>query len=76
MKLLQTVDEWIPTPIRDMDKPFLVPVEDTFSIAGRGTVVTGRVERGTVKKGDEAEFIGYKAKIKTTITGKRERILV
>lgn len=52
-----------------MDKPFLLPVEDTFSIAGRGTVVTGRVERGVMKKGDEAEIVGFKSKIRTTITG-------
>ena len=70
MKLLDAVDTWIPTPIRDMDKPFLLPVEDTFSIAGRGTVVTGRVERGVMKKGDEAEIVGFKSKIRTTITGK------
>ena len=54
MKLLAAVDEWIPVPVREMDKPFLLPVEGTFSISGRGTVVTGRVERGTMKKGDEA----------------------
>lgn len=69
MKLLDAVDTWIPTPIRDMDKPFLLPVEDTFSISGRGTVVTGRVERGVMKKGDEAEIVGFKSKIRTTITG-------
>ena len=71
MKLLAAVDEWIPVPVREMDKPFLLPVEGTFSISGRGTVVTGRVERGTMKKGDEAEFVGKKAKIKTTITGEK-----
>ncbi len=69
LKLLKAVDDWIPTPIRDLDKPFLLPVEDTYSIAGRGTVVTGRVERGTIKKGDEVEFVGQKCKIKTTVTG-------
>ncbi len=69
LKLLQAVDEWIPTPLRDLDKPFLLPVEDTFSIAGRGTVVTGRVERGRVQKGDEVEFVGHKCKIKTTVIG-------
>ena len=68
-KLLAAVDEWIPVPVREMDKPFLLPVENTFSIGGRGTVVTGRVERGTMRKGDEAEFIGKRARIKTTITG-------
>ena len=74
MKLLAAVDEWIPVPMREMDKPFLLPVEGTFSISGRGTVVTGRVERGTMKKGDEAEFVGKKAKIKTTITGERREL--
>ena len=69
LSLLHSVDEWIPTPTRDLDKPFLLPVEDVFSIAGRGTVVTGRVERGMVKKGMEVEFVGQKAKIKTVITG-------
>ena len=69
LKLLEAVDDWIPTPVRDLDKPFLLPVEDTFSIPGRGTVVTGRVERGTMRKGDEAEFIGHKAKLSTIITG-------
>ena len=69
LSLLHSVDEWIPTPPRDLDKPFLLPVEDVFSIAGRGTVVTGRVERGVVKKGMEVEFVGEKAKIKTVITG-------
>ena len=75
MKLLAAVDEWIPVPVREMDKPFLLPVEGTFSISGRGTVVTGRVERGTMKKGDEAEFVGKKAKIKTTITGKKMELV-
>ena len=69
LSLLRSVDEWIPTPTRDLDKPFLLPVEDVFSIAGRGTVVTGRVERGVVKKGMEVEFVGKKAKIKTVVTG-------
>ena len=68
-KLLDAVDEWIPTPVRDMDKPFLMPIESTYSIAGRGTVVTGQIERGTVKKGSEIEIIGYKSKMKTTVTG-------
>ena len=70
IKLLEAVDEYIPTPARDLDKPFLLPIEDVFSIAGRGTVVTGRVERGVVKNGDEVEFVGHGAKTKTTITGK------
>jgi elongation factor Tu len=57
-KLLDTLDEYIPTPVRDKDKPFLMPVEDVFSIKGRGTVPTGRVERGTIKSGDEVEIVG------------------
>ena len=68
-KLLDSVDEWIPDPVRDLDKPFLLPVEGIFSIPGRGTVVTGRVERGEIKKGDLAEFVGLKSNLKTTITG-------
>ena len=55
---MDAVDEYIPTPERDTDKPFLMPVEDVFSITGRGTVATGRVERGTVKVGDEVEIVG------------------
>ncbi|NDJ36550.1 MAG: GTP-binding protein, partial [Chloroflexi bacterium] len=57
-ELMDTVDSYIPTPLRDLDRPFLMPVEDVFSIKGRGTVVTGRVERGIVQKGDEIEIIG------------------
>ena len=68
-KLLDAVDDWIPTPVRDMDKPFLMPIESTYSIAGRGTVVTGQIERGTIKKGTEIEIMGYKSKMKTTVTG-------
>ncbi|KAJ1932728.1 translation elongation factor Tu [Linderina macrospora] len=68
-KLMAAVDEWIPTPERDLDKPFLMPVEDIFSIAGRGTVVTGRVERGKITKGQELEVIGFGAPFKTTLTG-------
>jgi elongation factor Tu len=68
-KLLDSVDEWLPDPTRELDKPFLMPVEGIFSIPGRGTVVTGRVERGEMKKGDMAEFVGLKSNIKTTITG-------
>src|SRR5262249_20941153 len=65
-----TVDDYIPTPVRDMDKPFLMPVEDVFSIKGRGTVVTGRVERGTLKKGEEVEIIGLQEEIlRTVVTG-------
>lgn len=69
LKLLEAVDEHIPTPVRDLDKPFLLPVENTYSIPGRGTVVTGRLERGTVKKGAECEFVGYNKVLKSTITG-------
>jgi len=67
LQLMDTVDEWIPDPVRDTDKPFLMPVEDVFSIKGRGTVVTGRVERGTLNKGDNIEIIGLREEIVTTI---------
>jgi elongation factor Tu len=56
---MTAVDEWIPTPTRDTDKPFMMPVEDVFSITGRGTVATGRVERGVVKVGDVVEIVGF-----------------
>jgi elongation factor Tu len=70
LALMDAVDAWIPTPVRDKDKPFLMPVEDVFSIKGRGTVVTGRVERGALKKGEEIEIIGLRDEtIKTTVTG-------
>lgn len=70
LKLLDAIDEYIPTPERDLDKPFLMPVEDIFSISGRGTVVTGRVERGHLKKGEEVEIVGHnKTPLKTTVTG-------
>src|SRR5579859_5015367 len=69
-KLMNTVDDHIPTPKRDLDRPFLMPVEDVFSIKGRGTVVTGRVERGSMKKGEEIEIIGLRDEsIKTIVTG-------
>ncbi|HHW10546.1 MAG TPA: elongation factor Tu [Firmicutes bacterium] len=68
-KLLDAVDEYIPTPTRDIDKPFLMPVEDVFTITGRGTVATGRVERGAVKVGDELEIVGIKETRKTVATG-------
>ena len=68
-ELMDAVDEYIPTPQRDTDKPFLMPIEDVFTITGRGTVVTGRVERGTVKVGDEVEIIGIKETQKTVVTG-------
>jgi elongation factor Tu len=68
-KLVQAMDEYFPQPERQIDKPFLLPIEDVFSIAGRGTVVTGRVERGIVKVGEDVEIIGLKPTIKTTCTG-------
>jgi elongation factor Tu len=68
-KLVDTMDAYIPTPKRDIDKPFLLPIEDVFSISGRGTVVTGRIERGIVKVGEDIEIIGIKPTIKTTCTG-------
>ena len=70
MKLMDTIDEYIPTPERPTDKPFLMPVEDVFTITGRGTVASGRIDRGTVKVGDEVEIVGLKDEVlKTTITG-------
>ena len=69
VKLMEAVDSYIPTPLRDFEKPFLMPVEDVFSISGRGTVVTGRVERGIVKVGEEIDIIGIKDLQKTVITG-------
>ena len=69
IKLVETMDSYIPAPKRDIDKPFLLPIEDVFSISGRGTVVTGRIERGIVKVGEELEIIGIKPTIKTTCTG-------
>jgi elongation factor Tu len=69
LKLMEEVDRYIPQPVRDKDKPFLMPIEDVFSISGRGTVVTGRVERGIVKVGEEIEIVGLKATTKTVVTG-------
>ena len=69
LKLVDALDAWIPTPERDVDKPFLMPVEDVFSISGRGTVVTGRIERGIIKVGDEIEIVGIRPTTKTTVTG-------
>jgi elongation factor Tu len=69
LALMKTVDEYIPQPARPLDLPFLMPVEDVFSISGRGTVVTGRVERGIVKVGEEIEIVGLKDTVKTTVTG-------
>ena len=67
--LLQACDDFIPDPERDIDKPFLMPIEDVFSISGRGTVVTGRVERGIIKVGEEVEIVGIRPTVKTTCTG-------
>ena len=68
-ELMDAIDSWIPEPERDVDKPFLMPVEDVFSISGRGTVATGRVERGVIHVGDEVEIVGIRDTQKTTITG-------
>ncbi|MBI3939982.1 MAG: elongation factor Tu, partial [Acidobacteria bacterium] len=67
--LMEAVDSYIPVPQRDIDKPFLIPIEDIFSISGRGTVVTGRVERGVCKVGEEMEVVGLRPTIKRVITG-------
>ena len=69
MELMDAVDEWIPTPARDIDKPFLMSIEDVMTITGRGTVVTGRVERGELKLNEEVEIVGIKDTRKTTVTG-------
>jgi elongation factor Tu len=69
LELMAAVDEYIPTPERPLDKPFLMPVEDVFSISGRGTVVTGRVEQGIIKVGEEIEIVGIRPTVKTTCTG-------
>jgi len=69
LELMKTVDEYIPQPERPVDRPFLMPIEDVFSISGRGTVVTGRVERGIVKVGEEVEIVGLRTTVKTTVTG-------
>jgi len=68
-ELLRVVDEYIPTPEREIDKPFLMPIEDVFSIKGRGTVVTGRVERGTIKVNEEAEIVGLRETRRAVVTG-------
>ena len=68
-KLMEEVDNYIPTPERAVDQPFLMPIEDVFSISGRGTVVTGRVERGVINVGDEIEIVGIRETSKTTCTG-------
>jgi len=67
--LMEALDTFVPDPVRDFEKPFLMPVEDVMTISGRGTVVTGRVERGTIKVGDEVEVVGIRPTVKTTITG-------
>ncbi|MCH89424.1 elongation factor Tu mitochondrial-like, partial [Trifolium medium] len=71
LKLMDAVDEYIPDPVRQLDKPFLMPIEDVFSIQGRGTVATGRVEQGIIKVGDEVEVLGLMqgGPLKTTVTG-------
>jgi elongation factor Tu len=69
MKLMEAVDKYIPQPVRQKDRPFLMPVEDVFSISGRGTVVTGRVERGIIKINEEVEIVGLKPTVKTVVTG-------
>jgi elongation factor Tu len=69
LKLMDAVDDWIPTPDRPLDKPFLMPIEDVFSISGRGTVVTGRVETGVIKVGEEVEIVGIRDTQKTVVTG-------
>jgi elongation factor Tu len=68
-QLMDAVDTYIPEPVRDIDKPFLLPIEDVFSISGRGTVVTGRAERGVIKVGDEVEVVGIRPTLKTVCTG-------
>jgi len=69
LKLMEAVDNYIPTPVRDVDKPFLMPVEDVFSISGRGTVATGRIERGKIRVGEEVEIVGFEPTKKTVVTG-------
>ena len=69
LELMQAVDDTIPEPTRDLDKDFLMPIEDVFSIAGRGTVVTGRVEQGKINVGDDVEVVGFNRNHKTTCTG-------
>ena len=69
MELMAAADAFIPEPVRDLDKPFLMPIEDVFTITGRGTVVTGKVEQGVVHTGDEIEIVGLRMTQKTTCTG-------
>jgi elongation factor Tu len=68
-ELMEAIDAYIPEPVRDIEKPFLMPIEDVFSISGRGTVVTGRVERGVIKVGQEVEIVGIRSTMKTVCTG-------
>ena len=72
LQLMEAVDAYIPQPVRATDRPFLMPIEDVFSISGRGTVVTGRIERGVVNVGDEVEIVGIKNTVKTVVTGRRD----
>jgi elongation factor Tu len=69
LKLMEAIDAYVPIPIRQVDKPFLMPIEDVFSISGRGTVVTGRVDRGKVKVGEEVEVVGFRPTMKKVVTG-------
>jgi elongation factor Tu len=69
LELMEAIDTYVPEPVRDIEKPFLMPVEDVFSISGRGTVVTGRVERGLIKVGEEVEIVGIRPTVKTICTG-------
>jgi elongation factor Tu len=69
LELMEALDTYVPEPVRDVDKPFLMPIEDVFSISGRGTVVTGRVERGVVKVGEEVEIVGFRPTFKRVVTG-------
>jgi elongation factor Tu len=69
LELMDAVDSYVPEPARDLDKPFLMPIEDVFTITGRGTVVTGKVEQGIVRVGDEVEIVGIRPTAKTTCTG-------
>ena len=66
---MDALDKYVPQPVRDIDKPFLMPIEDVFTISGRGTVVTGRVDRGVVKVGEEMEIVGFRPTIKRVVTG-------
>jgi elongation factor Tu len=69
MKLVEAMDDYIPQPVRDLDKPFLMPIEDVFSIKGRGTVATGRIEQGVIKINEEVEIVGIRATRKSVVTG-------